>query len=368
MHRTYAGSLFFIICGILVSIGCISIYSASYVYAFEMGFSPGYYLYRQIIGIVLAGGIAVVCANIPKRTLTTLAPYVFIISCLITAATCIPHISHTIHGARRWLMVGPLSIQPGEILKISTIWYLSYFLDKKQFTMHDMYHTCIPAITIIGCATLLLIIQPDFGQALTLGVTCLLLLYIFELPYRYLVYISTLGAAATAALIIHAPYRMRRILSFLNPWQDPHGSGFQIIQSLIAIGNGGTWGQGLTASQQKYFYLPMHHTDFIFAIFAEETGFFGAILLVILFILFLYSGYMLAFAYSGRMIQSFILGYTLLVTIQAFANISVTVGLLPTKGLGLPFISYGNSALIAHGIALGIISNYWLSYPQKEIL
>lgn len=367
MQQKYAGSLFFAICAILLAIGCISIYSASYVYAFERGLSPAYYLYKQIIGIIIASFVGITIITTPSTLITRIAPYMFLAACVATAATIIPGFAHTIHGARRWLMIGPFSVQPGELLKVCTIWYMSYFLDKKQFTMNDLYHTCIPAVTIIVCATLLLIMQPDFGQAVTLGVTCLLLLYIFELPYRYLISLSGIGVSAIIALIIHAPYRVHRIISFLNPWNDPHGNGFQIIQSLIAIGNGGFCGQGITYSQQKYFYLPMHHTDFIFSIFAEETGYIGTTILIMLFATLLYSGYHLAFSFTHRIERSFTLGYTLLLTIQALANISVTLGILPTKGLGLPFISYGSSALIAHAVALGIIIQCWNTSLQKGL-
>jgi len=285
--------------------------------------------------------------------------YACIAALVVTYATHIPGLAHTVHGAHRWIRIGSITAQPGEILKICTLWYLSYMIDKKRFTMYDIYHTCIPMVCIIGLACFALLIQPDFGQAVTLGVTCGTMLYLFGMPLSYLCSIGILSIIAVIALIMHAPYRLYRIMSFLNPWDDPHGRGFQVIQSLIAIGSGGWTGQGITYSQQKYFYLPMHHTDFIYAIIAEETGFIGACCVIAIYAIFLCSGYALSRHFTARIAESFTCGYTTLVTIQALANISVTLGILPPKGLGLPFISYGVSTLIAHGIACGIIGHYW---------
>ena len=366
MQRSYNGIIFLGLCGLLAIIGCVCIYSASYVYAFELGLAPGYYLQKQLIGCMIAVITATAIAFAPHTTLRQWAPLLFIASLIATCLTFIPGIATTIHGARRWITVGAFSIQPGELLKVCTIWYLSYFLDKKTFTMRDFYHTFLPAIIIIACALGILIMQPDFGQAVTLGATCVILLYIFEMPSGYLIGISTFGAFISIMLILYAPYRLSRIVTFLDPWKDPQGSGFQIIQSLIAIGNGGIIGQGITNSQQKYFYLPMHHTDFIFSIWTEETGFFGAIAIITLFLCILYTGYRFALYFSSRLAQSFIIGYTMLITLQALTNISVTIGLLPTKGLGLPFISYGSSALVAHGIACGIIINCWKNAQTRK--
>ena len=368
MQRAYLGISFYILCIMLTIIGCIAIYSASYVYAFEQGLSSSYYLNRQILGLSIAILAGICIANLPTKLVLQSAPYAFITTLGLTLATLIPKIGITIHGASRWLNTGVLTIQPSEMLKICTIWYLSYFLDKKTFVMHDFYHTFMPAITIILAAILTLLLQPDFGQAVTLGATCCSLLYIFETPHRYLIATGMCTMILLLFLIIHAPYRIHRIITFLYPWHDPYGSGFQIIQSLIAIGNGGMLGQGITCSQQKYFYLPMQHTDFIFSILAEESGFIGSMTIIILFTALLYVGFFFAMKTSSRIAKGFILGYTLLVIIQALANISITLGILPTKGLGLPFISYGSSALVAHGIACGIIKHCWKNTHYQELI
>ena len=236
--------------------------------------------------------------------------------------------------------------------------YVGYLLAKKQYRVSSLIHGYLPLLCVMGVTALLLLKQPDFGEAVTLCSTAFLLLFIAHCQTKHLVF--TLGSALPliGILIYMQPYRIKRILTFLDPWEDPQGAGFQIIQSLIAIGSGNITGVGIAQSKQKFFYLPMQHTDFIFSIIAEETGFIGASLLILLFVLFLYTGLKIASGLKDSFAYYTTTGYVLLTSLQALINLFVATGLVPTKGLGLPFISYGNSALLCNVAMLGLIINF----------
>ncbi|MGB8467865.1 MAG: FtsW/RodA/SpoVE family cell cycle protein, partial [Candidatus Babeliales bacterium] len=221
-------------------------------------------------------------------------------------------------------------------------------------------------LIIIPCAILLA--QPDFGMTCTVAFTGALLFFIVHFNMAEFLLLIGAAAASCTALIVWYPYRLRRIMIFLNPWNDPQGAGFQVIQSLIAIGSGGLWGAGIGASKQKFFYLPMQHTDFIFSIIAEETGFIGCTLLIMLFAAFTYYGMRIAWQMKNLFASLCTVGFVMLVTVQALINCSVALGLVPTKGVGLPFVSYGNSALISALWFVGIIirATYASAYQRTN--
>jgi cell division protein FtsW len=273
------------------------------------------------------------------------------------ALTLVPGLGVKMHGANRWLNLGVISIQPSELLKIFLIMYMGYFLEKKQHRIKSFLYTYLPFLLVLGVSFALLLRQPDFGSVITLFSTALVLFFVAECNMRYLLTTALLACPAIVFLILSKSYRLSRILIFLNPWADPQGKGFQIIQSLIAIGNGKMWGVGIANSKQKFFYLPMQHTDFIFPIIAEEIGFFGSIALILLFVAFLFFGMRAVLLFRDGFSFFTSLGFMVLLTIQALINIMVSCGLLPTKGLGLPFISYGGTALIASWCMVGFIVN-----------
>jgi cell division protein FtsW len=210
---------------------------------------------------------------------------------------------------------------------------------------------------MLGMTCAILLKQPDFGLTATLFATAFIIMFIAQVPLRYILGTLALMLPAAFALIYWQPYRLKRILTFLNPWDDPQGAGFQIIQSLIAIGSGGFSGVGIAQSKQKFFYLPMHHTDFIFSIVAEETGFLGSCILISLFVMFLFFGIRIATQLHDQFSKLATFGFVTLISMQAAINILVATGLVPTKGMGLPFISYGNTSLIATMIMIGLIIN-----------
>jgi cell division protein FtsW len=230
-------------------------------------------------------------------------------------------------------------------------------LTKKEKKINSFVHGYLPFLTIVGLACLILLKQPDFGLAVTLGSTVFIMLFIAQFRAMHLLATCACALPILVGLVYFFPYRLKRILTFLNPWEDPQGSGFQIIQSLIAIGSGSFWGSGIAQSKQKYFYLPMQHTDFIFSIIAEETGFIGSALLIMLYILFLYFGLRIAWYLRDHFAMFTTLGFVIFTSLQALINFCVTLGLVPTKGIGLPFISYGNSSLICSLAMVGLVIN-----------
>lgn len=348
---------FIALAGILLTIGLLFVYSASSVYALEQTGCAAYYLKKQIMGILLGILACTIARYIPFLLIETITPLAFFSSLLLTGGTLVPHISRTIHGSSRWLSLGGLTFQPSELLKITFILYCAYFLSKREHKPFTLTYGYIPFFIIIASTAGILLQQPDFGLSVTLAITAGMMLFISHFPFMYLSLTFLACMPALAFLIIKQPYRLQRVMTFLNPWQDPQGAGFQIIQSLIAIGSGGWWGNGISHSKQKFFYLPMQHTDFIFSIIAEETGFIGVTFLVVVYLLFLYFGCKIAWQLKKSFHIYATLGFTFLITLQALINICVANGLLPTKGIGLPFVSYGNSSLICTCTMLGLIAN-----------
>jgi cell division protein FtsW len=348
----------FLFCtGALLTIGLVFTYSASCIFALEVYGSAHYFFIKQLLG-TLAGLLGMVLIRaLPPDILSRFTPLFFLVSLAATAGTLVPGIGRSIHGSRRWLALGPISFQPSELLKIAFILYVAWLLAKKKPSQNHLFSTYVPLLAIMGITAVLLMQQPDFGQMVTLSTTAFLLCFVAQINIYYLIGTFIPVVPLIALLIYLKPYRLQRVLTFLNPWADPRGSGFQIIQSLIAIGSGGCGGVGVSHSKQKFFYLPMQHTDFIFSIIAEETGFIGSCIIISLYLFFLYYGIKIGLSLRSRFTSLYTLGFTFLITLQALINLAVATGLLPTKGIGLPFISYGNSSLIAHLIMIGLILN-----------
>ena len=348
-------SCFIAVIAILLIIGLLFIYSSSSVFALEKLGVAHYFLRKQVIGLIIGFFAAISMRFIPLHTIKKTAPLFFLVSLLLTALAAFTSLGQNIHGSSRWLSLPFLSFQPSELLKISLVLYLAYFLTKKEKQGSSFINGYLPILIVLGITSIILLRQPDFGLTVTLVATTFILLFVAN---RYIKYICVTLLACipiVIGLVIAKSYRIKRILTFLNPWSDAQGAGFQIIQSMIAIGSGGFWGVGIGQSKQKFFYLPMQHTDFIFSIIAEETGFLGATAVIILFLLFLYFGLRIALQLADQFCMLATLGFVLVISLQALINILVTTGLAPTKGIGLPFISYGNTALICQLIMIGLI-------------
>ena len=341
----------------LIVIGILFIYSSSSVFALEMYGSSGYFVKRHLWGLGIGVIGLFIFRSISLHIIQIISPYFFFSTLLLSALTLTSRFGVHIHGSSRWLRLGSITFQPSELLKIAFVIYIAYFLDKKEGQFSSFSKSYLPFLCIISITCLVLLQQPDFGMSVTLATTAFMLYFIMHSTSKHLMITALALIPITIGLIITKPYRVKRILTFLNPWEDPRGAGFQIIQSLIALGSGSWFGTGISHSKQKFFYLPMQHTDFIFSIIAEETGFVGSTLLITLYMLFLYFGIRIAWYTKDTFHMLITLGFVLLTTLQAFINIAVATGLAPTKGIGLPFISYGNSSLIATLCMVGLIIN-----------
>jgi cell division protein FtsW len=269
----------------------------------------------------------------------------------------IPPIGQAINGTRRWIRLGPVSFQPAELAKLALVFYLASFLARNQERLDDLRRGLLPPLLVGGLFAGLVFVQPDLGNCLTLVALTFGLLYLAGSPVRYLGWALAPALPLLVVAIAMAPYRLRRITAFWDPWADPRGSGFQIIQSWLAFGNGGLFGQGIGASRQKLFYLPESHTDFIFAVIGEELGFLGAAAFVALFAVLIWRGLRIGLRTSDPFGSYLALGITLLIATQTLVNLGVVTGLLPTKGLPLPFISFGGSALSMTMLSTGVLLN-----------
>jgi cell division protein FtsW len=350
-------NVFLTIVATLILIGCLFVYSSSSVYALETFGTSLFFVKRQLAGLGI--GLIALCIGraLPLSLIKRTAPLLFLSSLGLVLLTLLPTFSRTIHGSSRWLSIAGFSFQPSELLKITLLFYVAYFLEKKSLKGSIALKQFIPFCGLIGLMCLALLKQPDFGMTVTLLLTTIILFFCAHAQIKHIV-ITLLGLAVSAGfLILFRPYRLQRVLTFLDPWQDPKGAGFQIIQSLIAIGSGNWFGTGIAHSRQKFFYLPMQHTDFIFSIIAEETGLVGCIFLITLFILFLYFGIRIAHQLSDTFSTLVVLGFMIVIHLQTVMNMAVATGLAPTKGVGLPFISYGNTSLVCYLFMIGVIIN-----------
>ncbi len=341
----------------LIIIGLIFIYSSSSVYALERFGSAHYFVKKQLLGLALGLVCLVVARLVPLTLIHNTAPLIFIGSLILTALTMIPSMVLHIHGSSRWLNIMGFAFQPSELLKVGLLLYLAYFLAKKSKQTSSLLHSYLPFLCIVGISGALLLKQPDFGMTVTIMLTAFMLLFIAHFKGKHLLVTLAALIPVAIALVLYKPYRLQRILTFLDPWADPQGAGFQIIQSLIAIGSGGFLGVGIAHSKQKFFYLPMQHTDFIFSIIAEETGLVGSCLLIGLFIAFAYYGMRIALSLHDVFAQFTVLGFIIMTSIQSFINLAVATGMVPTKGIGLPFVSYGSTSLVCNIAMIGVIMN-----------
>jgi cell division protein FtsW len=268
------------------------------------------------------------------------------------------------HATHRWIKLGPLNLQPSEMAKLAIILYLAWFLDLRrrretslEFRKQDFLQTILPAVAPILVCVALIVAQPDLGTSVDVVLIMAAILFVAGLSWKWLAVGAAAGLPALLLLIMNASYRQARLMAFLHPDSDPQGAGFQLLQSLIAVGSGGFTGVGLMESKQKLFYLPEAHTDFIFAVICEELGFLGATIVIALFAMYAWRGLRAAFNAPdgfGRMVA---LGVTAMVLFQALINFAVVLGMMPTKGIPLPFVSYGGSSLLVMLLATGVLLN-----------
>jgi len=343
---------------LFVVLGLLFIYSASSVYALECMGTSYYYLYRQFFSLCVACVGFCVCALTPLSFWRRFAPYLFLGALLLTVLTVIPGLGFSVHGARRWIYIYRFGIQPSELLKLFIFLYTAFFLAKRYRDTRSFNASYLPLLIVVGITSLILLRQPDFGSTVILSLTIAAMCFVAEYRWYYLLVTAAAALPVAALLVWLYPYRLQRIFAFLSPWSDPYGKGFQVIQSMIAIGSGGWCGAGIAYSKQKFFYLPMHHTDFIFSIIAEEVGFIGCVVLMAGYFLFAVVGLRIARRLQDPFASYATVGFIVCITLQAIINMMVATGLLPTKGLVLPFMSFGGSSLLVIGSMLGLIANF----------
>lgn len=353
----YDLSVFLLISFTFVLLGVIFVYSSSSYYALETLNQPLYFVKKQLFGILFGMFAFLIARIISLNVLKATSFFTLVGATVLTALPLINALTRKVHGSHRWLNIHGFIFQPSEVLKVALIIYLASLLSRKKILDHTTHKTALPLMIIMSIIGIILLKQPDFGCLATLFATTLIMLFTANLPLRY--FIGTICATLPVAflMIYLQPYRWQRIITYLDPWQDPQGTGFQIIQSLIAIGSGGLWGTGIAQSQQKFFYLPMQHTDFIFAIMAEEIGFIGSMFFITLCVLFLIFGFKISRNLSTPFATYLVQGVTVIISLQFIINIFVSTGLAPTKGIGLPFISYGNTALACNLFMIGLVYN-----------
>lgn len=342
---------------VLVCIGIVMIYSASSIYSLDKYHDSMFFLKRHASFVFIGFILAFLAMAIDYRRLKEVSKPLLLFSLVLLVLVLIPGIGRMAGGARRWFRIGIISFQPSELLSLAMIIYIADFLSRKKEDLKNFWTGYLPPIMVMGASVLLILLQPDLGSSLALSVVVLLMLFIAGVNVKHIWLMLIAAMPALYILIFSVPYRRARILSFLNPWADPHGSGFQIIQSQVALGSGNFFGLGLGHSKQKLFYLPAAHTDFIFSIIGEEIGLIGTLIIVALFILFLAKALKIVSATEDRFGYFLGLGLVLMIALKAAVNIGVSTGILPTKGLPLPFISYGGSSLILDMVAVGLLLN-----------
>ena len=350
---------------LLLGLGMVMVYSVSLAHCRDSHGDPYYLLKRQLIWSAVGLLIFFLAYRLDyhwwrRRPLPLLG--LGLISLMLVF---IPGVGRSGGGAQRWLGLGNLAFQPSELAKYILIIYLADLLSRRQERLDDFREVFLPALAVIGVFSALVVAQPDLGSAIGIVMVGLLMLFVAGARLGHLLVLGLAALPAVAGLILKVGYRRQRILSFLDPWADSKGAGFQIIQSFIALGSGGWSGVGLGASRQKLFYLPAANTDFIFSILGEELGFLGTVSVLLIFLGVLVCGFVIARSASDLYGRLLALGITFMLSLQAFVNMGVVCGLLPTKGLPLPFVSCGGSNLVVSLLAVGILSNI-ASHRREE--
>ena len=349
--------IFFASYVMLVCLGAVMIYSSSGVYALEVMGNSAYFLIRHLMFLVIGAVMMWWVMAIDYRDIQKYAKWCLTAAFIMLVLVLVPHIGKISSGARRWFSVGPINFQPSEYAKIAMIIYCADFFARKRALIRSVNLGFMPVALVMGAMCLLIVKQPDLGNTVLVAVITMSMYFVAG-GHKVLVgLIAAIAVPVLTLLIIAAPYRMRRIVSFMNPWDDARGAGFQLSQSQIAFASGGFWGVGLGKSVQKLFYLPAAHTDFIFSIIGEELGFLGALAVVFLFGVFIWQGTRIIRNTADPFGYFLAAGIMVMLSIQVVVNIGVSIGALPTKGLPLPFISYGGSALIFNMMAVGLLLN-----------
>lgn len=332
--------------------GVIMVFSASYMYAKENMGSSYFFLVKQLIYMILGVGIAYGFSKLKILFLYRNAYRLNALVCFVLTMTLVPGIGVMMKGSRRWLNLGFMNLQPGEFIKFSLMLAaIRYFENFQNYSPKQR----LLYLTGLVYPLAIFVVQPDFGTFFISALIIGFIAFLSSFPRKYFYTALVFGMIGAFGILISAPYRVKRLFTFLDPWKDPRGSGFQVIQSFLAFANGSFFGQGLGNSNEKLFYLPEAYNDFIFSVVGEELGFIGVLVTALMFVSFIFIGFKIAISLKSRVGSIFVAAITFAIGFQAFMNMGVVLGVLPTKGLNLPFISYGGSSMVANLSALGLI-------------
>jgi cell division protein FtsW len=341
----------------LVGIGIVMVYSASSAIAVKKFGSDYYFLKKQALFAVVGIVALVGCRHIPYTVYRPLAYPLLAVSVLLLIAVLLPPFGVTAGGSSRWLRLGPVRFQPSEFARIALIVYMAYSLERKSDKIRELGVGFVPHVVVLGVLSALILKQPDFGSVAILAMLTWVMMFVGGVRLTYLMSACAVMAVGAALAITHAGYRTRRLMSFLDPWQYSSDAGYQIVHSLMAFGSGGWWGAGIGNGVQKLFYLPEPHTDFIFSVIGEELGVAGVLLIIVLYLLIVWKGVRIA-RHAPDLFGCYLaIGLTAALGLQICINMGVTLGLLPTKGLTLPFLSYGGTSLVLNMATVGILMN-----------
>jgi cell division protein FtsW len=342
----------------LLLLGLVMVTSASFTVAANDFGDPFYYLKRQAIAVAMGGVAAMIMCAIPTSLWQRLAFPLLVAAFVMLIIVLIPGIGHQVNASRRWLPLGVMNFQPSELARVLLLMYLASYIVRRQSELRESVQGFVKPLTVLGIASALLLLEPDMGAATVLLATGMGMLFLAGVKLRHFITVAAIAVAALALLAVVSPYRLARVTNFANPFNDPFGSGFQLVQSLIAIGRGEWFGVGLGASVQKLFYLPEAHTDFVFAVLAEELGLVGVVgmlaLVGVVVVRVLHTSRLAASA--GLAYQAFVAAsFGIWLALQTIVNVGVNMGLLPTKGLTLPFLSSGGSSMLVTLGWLGLV-------------
>ncbi len=339
----------------LLGIGILMVYSTTAVQSQEYYGDTVFMVRKHFIHVLIGMLFCFLAYRINPDKLYQYSVPILLFSLLLLALTLIPGIGHVAGGARRWLVLGPIRLQPGELAKLAALIYFSSYIQRHKYKMREFKAGVLVPFVVLAMFASTLLLEPDFGSTVVILVVVFSQIFLYVRPLHIIIVVSS-AIVGLGTLVLMSPYRFKRLVTFSDPFFDASGSGYQLVQSLIAVGSGGLNGLGLGNGKQKLFYLPAAHTDFIFAVIAEELGIMGVILVICLFLIILFRG----IAISRRLISkpylsSLAIGCTTLMVIPAFLNMGVVSGLLPTKGMVLPLVAYGGTAMIVHLVAMGIL-------------
>lgn len=341
----------------LICLGLVMIYSASSMVAYEHFGDSMHYLKKHLLYILIGVILFTACLIVDYEKMRRYIKPFLLFSILLLAAVFIPGVGRAAGGARRWISFGVFSFQPSEIAKMAIVFYAADVLARKQTDNKSFFHSFMPLVLVLGLSVLLILLEPDLGTAITLIALVVIIAFVAKVRLKYLLFVLLPGIITAVFLIAIKPYRLKRIISFMDPWSDRQGAGFQIVQSLIAIGSGGLLGVGLGNSKQKLFYLPEAHTDFIYAIISEELGLLGSLGVLCLFGLFIWLGFEIAFLARNLFGRLLACGLVSMIGLQVIINIGAVTSIIPPKGMPLPFISYGGTSLLYSMASVGLLLN-----------